>query len=198
MAVVKRVAAAVACIVLSAGIASASPDQASRIVDRTMTCKTWGSGYPDPLRTLAVAAESNHAQATNGPQGSPQLVVAQIALGVNGADQVVVSRTACAARSKPIKLSAQGLRSGENDFGNKWRCPVPSAVVMRVRTVFARPVTLEPAVDANYLLIARGRISKGSLAIETKNGTRLAFASVDKGGKTDIFVARPRCQRNRF
>ena len=189
---------AVLLVLAAAGVASAAPQPASRILDRMMICRTWGSGYPDPLRNLAVVGGPNHAQATNGPQGSPRLVVAQIALGVNGADQVVVSRTACAMRSKPIKLSAQGLRSGENDFGNKWRCPVPATVVMRVRAVFAKPVTLEPAVDANYLLIATGRISRGSLAVETKTGTRLAFASVDKGGKTDLFVARPRCQRNRF
>ncbi len=49
-----------------------------------MLCKTWGSGYPDPLRTLAVVGMPNQAQATNGPEGSPQFVVAQIALGANG------------------------------------------------------------------------------------------------------------------
>lgn len=188
---------AVAAVLAIAGVASAG-DHASRIVDRTVLCKTWGSGYPDPLRTLAIVGVSNQAQATNGPQGSPRFVVAQIALGVNGADQVVLSRTACTATSKPIKLSAQGLRSGETDFGNKWKCPVPASVVVRVRAAFARPVTLAPAPDASYLSIARGRISKGSLVVETKNGTRLVFASVNKNGEAGIFVARPRCQRNRF
>jgi hypothetical protein len=189
---------AVLLMIAAASVASAAPQPAPRILDRTMTCKTWGSGYPDPLRTLAVVGVSNQAQATNGPQGSPRFVVAQIALGVNGADQVVVSRTACATTREPIKLSAKGLRSGETEFGNKWRCPVPAAVMIRVRATFARPVTLEPALDASYLLIAKGRISKGSLAVETENGTRLAFASVDRFGKAGIFVARPRCQRNRF
>jgi hypothetical protein len=188
---------AVAAALTVAGVASAS-DHATRIVDRTMLCKTWGSGYPDPLRTLAIVGASNQAQATNGPQGSPRFVVAQIALGVNGGDQVVVSRTACTPTSKLIQLSAKGLRSGETDFGNKWRCPVPAALVIRVRATFARPMTLEPAPDASYLLIARGRISKGSLAVETKNGTRLAFMTVNNGGDASIFVARPRCQRNRF
>jgi hypothetical protein len=147
---------------------------------------------------LAVVGVSNQVQVTNGPQGSPQFVVAQIALGVNGGDQVVVSRGACASTSKTVQLSAKGLKNGETDFGNKWKCPVPASLLIRVRAAFARPVTLEPAPDASYLLIARGRISKGSLAVETKDGTRLAFASVDKGGEGGIFVARPRCQRNRF
>ena len=148
-----------------------------------MLCKTWGSGYPDPLRTLAVVGVPNQAQATNGPEGSPRFVVAQIALGVNGQDQVVVSRAACAPTSKRLQLSAKGLRSGETDFGNKWKCPVPASVLIRVRAAFARPVTLEPAPDASYLLIATGRISSGSLAITTKDGTPIAFASVDKGGE---------------
>jgi hypothetical protein len=196
MALVRVVVAGL--LVVAAGAASAATQPASRLVDRTMTCRTWGSGYPDPLRTLAVVGVSNQAQATNGPQGSPRFVVAQVALGVNGQDQVVVSRTACAPTSKPIQLSAKGLRSGETDFGNKWRCPVPAALVIRVRATFTRPVTLAPAPDASYLLIARGQISKGSLAVETKNGTRLAFMSVNKDGEASIFVARPRCQRNRF
>ena len=148
-----------------------------------MLCKTWGSGYPDPLRTMAVVGVPNQAQATNGPEGSPRFVVAQIALGVNGQDQVVVSRAACAPTSKRLQLSAKGLRSGETDFGNKWKCPVPASVLIRVRAAFARPVTLEPAPDASYLLIATGRISSGSLAITTKDGTPIAFASVDKGGE---------------
>jgi len=124
--------------------------------------------------------------------------VAQIAQGVNGQDQVVVSRVACSPTSLRVKLSSKGLRSGETDFGNKWKCPVPAAVLIRVRATFARPAMLDPAPDANYLLIATGRISSGSLAITTKDGTRLAFASVKEGGKGGIFVARPRCQRNRF
>jgi hypothetical protein len=185
-------------LAVAAGIASAASQPATRIVDRTMLCKTWGAGYPDPLRTLAVFGVPDQAQATNGPQGSPKFVVAQIALGVNGQDQVVVSRAACALTSKRPQLSGKGLRSGETEFGNKWKCPVPASVLIRVRAAFATPVTLEPAPDASYLLIARGRIASGSLAITTKDGTRLAFASVARGSEGSIFVARPRCQRNRF
>ncbi len=197
VALVKPALAAVLLVAIS-GVASAASQPPSRIVDRTVLCTMWGSGYPDPLRVLAVAAEQGYAQATNGPQGSPRYVAAQVATDVNGRGQVVLSRAACASPSKPIKQSAQGLRSGETEFGNKWRCPVPAAVVVRVRAVFKRPVTLRPAVDAPYLSIATGTIVKGALAVETKNGRRLAFASLDRGRKAAVFVARPRCQRNRF
>ena len=194
----KLVALASVGLALAAVGASAAPQPASRIVDRTVLCKMWGTGYPDPLRVLAVAADAGYAHATNGPQGSPRYVAAQVATDVNGQGQVVLSRAACAARSKLIKLSAQGLRSGETDFGNKWRCPVPAAVVIRIRAVFKRPVTLRAAVDAPYLSIATGSIVKGALAVERKNGKRLAFASVDRRGQAAVFVARPLCQRNRF
>ncbi len=192
----RALAGGLVALAVAAGIASAASQPATRIVDRTMLCKTWGTGYPDPLRTLAVVGVPNQAQATNGPQGSPKFVVAQIALGVNGADQVVVSRTACAPTSKRLQLSAKGLRSGETDFGNKWKCPVPASVLIRVRATFSKPVTLTQAPDASYLLIATGKISSGSLAITTKDRTPLVFASV--GAKAGISVARPRCQRNRF
>jgi hypothetical protein len=193
-----RPALAAALLVAVAGAATAAPQPASRIVDRTVLCKMWGTGYPDPLRVLAVVADAGYAQATNGPQGSPRYVAAQVATEVNGQGQVVLSRAACAARSKPIKLSAAGLRSGETDFGNKWRCPVPAAVVIRIRAVFKRPVALRAAVDAPYLSIATGSIVEGAVAVETKNGKRLAFASVDRRGQAAIFVARPLCQRNRY
>jgi hypothetical protein len=198
VAFVRLFAGGLAALAVAAGVDSAASQPATRIIDRTMLCKAWGSGYPDPLRTLAVVGVSNQAQATNGPQGSPRFVVAQIALGVNGQDQVVVSRTACAPTSTRLQLSAKGLRSGVTEFGNKWKCPVPASVLIRVRAAFARPVRLEPAPDASYLLIARGRVSTGSLAVVTKDGTPVVFASVDKDGEGGLFVARPRCQRNRF
>ena len=101
----------------------------------------------------------------------------------------------CSTR-KRLQLSAKGLRSGETDFGNKWKCPVPASVLIRVRATFSKPVTLTQPPDASYLLIATGKISSGSLAITTKDRTPLVFASV--GAKAGISVARPRCQRNRF
>lgn len=193
-----RLAFTAVLLVVVTGVASAASQPASRVVDRTVRCKMWGTGYPDPLRVLALAAEQGHAQATNGPQGSARYVAAQIATDVDGRGQVVLSRVACARASEPIKLSAQGLRSGETDFGNKWRCPVAATVVIRIRAVFTRPVTLRPAVDAPYLSIATGTVVEGALAVETKSGKRLAFASVDKRGHATISVARPPCQRNRF
>jgi hypothetical protein len=188
--------------VLAAGIASAASQPASRTVDRTLLCKPYGAGYPDPLRILAVAAASRlgtefqpYAQALNGPSGNPKGVVVHIALGVNGQDQVIVSRVSCSQTSLRIPLSAKGLRGGATDFGTRYRCPVAATVLIRFRAVFRNPVTLSPASDAPYLLIAKGRILEGSLAVATKSKAPVSFATVSNAnGKASLFVARPRCQ----
>ena len=176
------------------GIASAAPHQGSRIVDRTLLCKTYGAGYPDPLRIMAVAAAPAYAQALNGPSGSPKGVVAHIALDEAEQDQLVVSRVSCAQANQRIPLSAKGLRGGATDFGTRFRCPVAATVLVRVSAVFRNPVTFSPAVDAPYLLNAKGRIREGSIAVATKSKTPLSFATVNAKGRATLFVAKPRCQ----
>ena len=124
--------------------------------------------------------------------------MAQLATGVNGQGQVVLSNKACSATSARLPLSTKGLRSGVTDFGNKWRCPVPAQVLMRARAVFQRPVTLQPAVDAPYLSIGRGKLLEGAIAVATKSREPIFYAAVRAKRDGTIFVARPRCQRNRF
>jgi hypothetical protein len=182
-----------ALLIATAGSAAASP---SRVVDRTLSCKTWGSGYPDPLRVLAVSAEPGYALATNGPQGSPQYVAAQVATGVNGQDQVVFSNAACKPAGR-IPLSGKGLKSGANAFGNKWRCSVPATVLIRVRAVFRGPVTVRAAADAPHLSIAQGKLLGGAIAVATKSKAPISFATVGPKGASSIVVDKPRCLRNR-
>jgi hypothetical protein len=188
---------------LLAGTAGGAAQLASRVVDRTMLCKTWGAGYPDPLRVLAVATAPRlgtefqpYVQATNGPPGKPEYVVAHIAWRRGGLeeDQVIVSRYACRQTSTRIPLSAKGLRGGAPEFGERYRCPVAAKILMRVRAVFRNPVTFSPAVDAPYLLTAKGKILEGSLAVATKSKTPISFATVNRGGRATLFVAKPRCQ----
>jgi hypothetical protein len=198
----KGAAAAAFVLAVTSGIASGASQPASRIVDRTLLCKPYGAGYPDPLRVLAVAASPRlgtefqpYAQALNGSSGNPKGVVVHIALGDNGEDQVTVSRVSCAQTSVRIPLSAKGLRGGAPDFGERYRCPVAATVLIRVRAAFRNPVTFSPAPDAPYLLTAKGRILEGSLAVATRNKKPISFATVrNASGKASLFVARPRCQ----
>jgi hypothetical protein len=190
----RTIAIAAGVVVVASGVASGASQPASRIVDRTMHCKTWGAGYPDPLRVLTVQADSGFAQATNGPQGSPNFVVAQVATGVNGQDQVVISNAACKPASR-IPLTRKGLKSGTTIFGNKWQCPVAATVLIRVRAVFRSPVALHTAPDAYYLSIAQGKLVEGAIAVTTKSKAPIAYAAVGPKGKSSIVVAQPRCIR---
>jgi hypothetical protein len=197
-----RVAFAVGVLTMAAGVASAASQPASRIVDRTLLCKTYGAGYPDPLRILTVAAaprlgtlsQTPYVQVINGPAGKPQGVVVHLVL-FGDEPQVILSRLSCSQSSLRIPLSAKGLRGGAPDFGERHRCPVPAAIFIRVRAVFRNPVTFSPAVDAPYLLTAKGKILEGSLAVATKSKTPIAFATASSSsGKARLFVAKPRCQ----
>ena len=126
-----------------------------------------------------MAAAPAYAQALNGPSGIPKGVVAHIALDEAEQDQLVVSRISCAPTNQRIPLSSKGLRGGVTDFGTRYRCPVAATVLVRVRAVFRNPVTFSPAVDAPYLLNAKGRIREGSIAVATKSKTPLSFATVN-------------------
>jgi hypothetical protein len=185
---------AIVALLLIAGTAGGASQPASHVVDRTLLCKTYGAGYPDPLRILAVTAGPTHAQATNGPSGSPKYVVTHIAFDDNGPDQVIVSRVACGGTSTRIPLSAKGLRGGAPDISERYRCPVAATILIRIRAVFPNPVTFSPAPDAPYLLTAKGRILEGSLAVATKSNAPISFATVKASGKATLFVAKPRCQ----
>lgn len=201
MALVRIVGVAAITATLG-GVAAAASNQASRIVDRTVLCKTWGAGYPDPLRVLTVAAAPRlgtefqpYAQTLNGQSGDPKGVVASIHMGrVAGEDQVILSRVSCTPTRLRIPLASKGLKRGEGQFGSRYRCAVPAAILIRIRAEFRNPVTFSPAVDAPYLLTAKGRISRGSLAVTTKGKQPISFATVEsRSGKASLFVVKPRC-----
>jgi len=193
--------AVLVALLIAAGTAGGASQPASRIVDRTLLCKTYGAGYPDPLRVLTVAAsprlgtqtQTPYAQVINGPAGEPKGVVVHLVLW-GEPDQAILSRVSCSQSTMSIPLSAKGLRGGAPEFGERHRCPVPAAVLIRIRVAFRNPVTFSPAVDAPYLLTAKGRILEGSLAVATKSKAPISFATVNRSGKASLFVAKPRCQ----
>ena len=152
----------------AASIAAGAPSPASRIVDRTLLCKPYGAGYPDPLRILAVAAAPRlgtefqpYAQALNGPSGNPKGVVVHIALAESDQDQLIVSRVSCSQTGTRIPLSAKGLRGGVTDFGTRYRCPVAATVLIRVRAAFRNPVTFSPTPDARVPADRQGADPRG-------------------------------------
>jgi hypothetical protein len=200
-----RLLAALVVAAALAGVASAS-DHASRVVDRTVLCKTSGEGFPDPLRFLAVHAtprlgdRSPDAGVYNGPSGVAQGVHATVRTGPPfapnpGTGAAVLSRVSCGQTSLKIPLSSKGLRGGATILGDRWKCEVPATIVIRLRAVFRNPVTFSPSKDARYLNHAEGRIRTGAIMVTTKNKAPIALVSVDDAtGKASIWVSPTRCR----
>jgi hypothetical protein len=191
---------------IAAAVASAAPQQASRIVDRTVLCKTSGEGFPDPLRFLNVHATprlgygSPNASVGNGPSGVAQGVNASVRTGPPfapdpGTGAAVLSRVSCGRTSMKIPLSSKGLRGGPTTLGDRSKCEVPATIVIRLRAVFRNPVTFSPSKDARYLNHAEGRIRTGAIMVTTKSRAPIALVSVDDAtGKASIWVSPTRCR----
>jgi hypothetical protein len=171
--------------------------QASRIVDRTLICPMRGVGFPDPVRVLEVQATPRLGDSSPraGVYHLPGDVSASVDTGPDfgrGTGSLVLR--GCAPSGLLVRLSSQGLRGGPTALGNRQRCEVPARILIRLRAVFDRPVILR---REKGLLIARGRIATGSVAVATLPGRKpLAFASVhDSTGKAQLFAARASCRK---
>ena len=207
-----RAAALIACALLIGAALSLERGQAtpaaSRIIDRTVVCRTVGVGYPDAVRFMNVSAEpfqhlggapaAPWLSISNAGPGGESGVGAGIRTGPWGNDAsgfVSLSRTRCKTTSVRVPLSSAGLRGGPTQpFGDNYRCDLPATVLIRVRADFKRPTALRR--DSRSVLIARGRITTGYLAVTTQRGRKsIVFASAhDASGKARLFVAPSRCR----
>jgi hypothetical protein len=199
-----------ACVVTSAsaiGALFAAPggtgaaQQASRIIDRTLVCPMSGVGYPDPARFLDAQAiprlgdSSPHAGVYNAPSAANG-VIADFKTGPDfGQGSGWVRFKGCAPSRLRVRLSRRGLRGGPTALGDRQKCEVPARVLIRLRAVFKRPVTLR---RAEGMLVANGSISTGYLAVATLPRRKpLIFASVsDATATARLFVSRPSCVPN--
>jgi hypothetical protein len=203
------VGAVVAIGALLATPVGGGAEQASRIVDRTVVCRTVGVGYPDAVRFMNVSAEPfQHLggsptgpwlSVSNSGSGDPG-VGASIRTGPWGNDAsgyVYLSRTQCTRTSSRVPLSSRGLRGGPTQpFGDNYRCDLPARVLIRVRAEFKQPTALRPDSRSPAALIAKGQITTGYLAVTTQRGRKpIVFASAhDATGKARLFVAPSRCR----
>jgi hypothetical protein len=192
---------------LAAPIAGGT-ESATRIIDRTVICRTAGVGYPDTVRIMHVSANpSSPARDTTprvhigNPAGGDPGVSAALSIGSAfgplSAGGMWLSRTRCLRTAIRVSFSGRGLKGGQTDpFGDSYRCDIPARVVIRVRAVFKRPTVLardprSPSVD-----VARGQLAQGYLAVTAQRGREpIVFASVDDAsGNARLFVARSRCK----
>jgi hypothetical protein len=173
---------------------------ASRIVDRTLECRMAGTGYPDPVRyadvsaapRLGDAAPSAHVFNGPPPMGFGYETAPSFGSRTGG---LFLGLERCRATGIRISLSARGLRGGETALGERHKCDVPARVLIRVRAVFKRPVTLR---RVRGTLSVNGEIATASLAVAALRGRNpIVYAASDDGsGKTRIFVSRSACVPN--
>jgi hypothetical protein len=177
-------------------------EHASRIIDRTLVCPVSGVGYPDPARFMEAQAsprlgDTSPSAGVYSTPGAANGVIADFKTGPDfGRGTGWVRLQGCTASSVRIRLSSRGLIGGPTPLGDRHQCEVPARVLVRLRAVFTRPVGLR---REQRMLIARGRITTGSVAVTTLAGRRpIFFASVnDVTGKARIFVPRSGCTRLR-
>jgi hypothetical protein len=208
-----RLAGAVAATAVVAAPVAISAESASRIIDRTVVCSMSGAGYPDPSRFISVSADpflaaseaSPSVYLANGPidathphvrmrtgawgHGNPTLTRGELAL----------TQPPCKATKRHVSLATSARKARPTEpFGEFWRCQVPAKVLLRVRAVFKRPTRLTRRPGYPWILVWKGDIATGSVAVTTLAGRRLIFfASVnDATGKARIFVPSG-CSRSR-
>lgn len=190
-------------VLVAAGTAGGA-GSASRIVDRTVVCRPFGDGFPDPVRVMnAVAAPraGKHAPSVSVYNGfAADGVSAGFYTGPSyghPTGAAWLSRTTCSTTSVRLAFSGSGLRGGRIPFGKGYKCDVPARVLIRVRAVFTRPVTLSRDPQATYQSVAKGRIATASLAVATAQGKPIVFATVDDAtGRARLFTSRSRCNES--
>lgn len=191
--------------------AATSANSASRIIDRTVVCKTTGMGFPDAVRLLTASATpripaSNStptASVTNGDESGGPLVGAGLRTGrapVGSASTTGEARVSdeagrrCTRTGVRIPLTSKELRGGPvGEIGNAYKCTVPAKVIIRVRAVFKRPTSFR--LDARFnQAVAPGDITVGYVAVATLRGRKpIAFASVHGASGTARIFAAPGC-----
>lgn len=195
--------ASLGCVALLGSSASAEP-QASRVIDRTMSCATQVRGGIRVLVAQAVTGikESNdplvwrqlaNVNVTTGFDGRLASASAGLWTGVPGGYTFAVSSALCTVSPAKVAFSATGLTPEfVSQGGSQRRClEPPKRVLVRVRATFRRPTSLTR--DAQY---RRWRtavpIREAEVSVRTESGKPLAYARVVDDGRARLFAA-PTC-----
>lgn len=200
---VTLIALSLAAVVLVAGRVSSHADaapSATKLVDRTLVCRT---GKHGGARVLYVRAQTAFgegkqldwlAQATVATAGQPlpskpnyRPTLAGLTAGWPVAPPLTsggagFSAALCKVTRSRVQLAARGLVGGAaGQFGDEYQCVVPQSVLVRVRASFRAPVDL--ALQRDYYS-ANARIVRGQLAVATLSGKPLVYAEVAETGGT--------------
>jgi len=199
-------AAAVVLVALVAAAAASGAGTASRVVERTLLCTVpQQDTFPDPTRTISVTATPKRGKwaASTSVFTLNTEDDAQFAVGMttgstprNPLGYLAWTRAPrCGPSSKRVPFSTRGLQGGATQFAKQYECDVPAQVVVHVRAVFTKPVTVGLDARVPSQLFAKGNIASGQLVVATPGGKRLAYGSADGAtGKVKLFAAKfPAC-----
>jgi hypothetical protein len=204
-----------ACAVVAAAAASASAGllvadapastTESRVVDRTLLCRT---GYSGGARLVLINARSAArqgdqldwlAQAFVSTPGNPlsrqnsQPTLAGMSAGWPPPPPLTsgglgYDNARCGPSRAKVSLTPRGLTGGvANAFGEELRCIVGKTVLVRIRATFRQPVAEEPTKAGDYVN-ALGRVDRGELAVRTPAGKPVMYAEVAEGGRARLFT----------
>jgi hypothetical protein len=198
--------AAVVLAALLAATAASGAGTASRVVERTLLCSVPEQDtFPDPTRTISVSATPKRGKwsASTSVFTLNAQEDAQFAVGLttgstprNPLGYLAWTRAPrCVPTSKRVPFSTAGLQGGATQFAKQYECDVPAQVVVHVRAVFRKPVTVGLDARVPSQLFAKGNIARGQLLVATPGGKRLAYGSADgTTGKVKLFAAKfPAC-----
>lgn len=196
--------AALGCVALLGSSASAEPQAASRVIDRTLTCTTQVRGGIRVLVAEAVAgvkrsstplvwAQLANTWATTGFSAPLAGVSAGVWTGVQGGWTLAFSSSLCRPTSASVALTSKGLtQEFVGTSRSQRRClEPPRRVVVRVRAAFMRPAALR--LDRQFELWRTAvPVVRGEIAVRTHAGRKLSYARVSDDGRARLFAA-PTC-----
>lgn len=184
--------------------------QASRIIDRTLSCtvasragvqKTKLSGTSgtrlDASKWLHLANVSvRDVQGTFvGVDAGNPLAPDQTSGYVFGPQRLWLRADAACRSAAPIALSRQGLVGGRAaQLGDDYECAGRGRITVRVRAEFRAPTKLVRYRGANeqIYLRASGTVKRATLAVRSAAGKPLAYGEVSESGRA-LLYASPGC-----
>jgi hypothetical protein len=196
-----------ACLATVAARAHATPDgaAATRLVDRTLTCRV-GYFHGARLVYLTVGSASRNgetlssfAQAYVSTAGNPlsrqdpRPTLAGVTAGWPPPPPFTTGGLGydngrCGPSRAKVPLTPRGLSGGiASSPGGDVQCIVAKTVLVRVRGTFRDPVEEEPNKDGTYIT-ALGRLVSGQVAVRSLTGKPIAYADVVERGRARLFT----------
>jgi hypothetical protein len=165
--------------------AASGPASGAKVIDRTLLCSIAMRGG---IRLLEISASGRTAT------GTPSFFLStnwspDAGLVSASTESLTLNPTRCIPSRVRVALTTEKLEGGPaGPSERQFECESPSRVLVRLRAVFRSQAALETSRDFGYpQLRAGGEVKEASLAIRTRAGRPLAFASVHESGSARVF-----------